>query len=110
MRVVPPLSQLGTCGLELLDHPHEGLQQSQYRLAQPLVPVICALVLLGVVDPPAPVVPLRAVVPPAPVTPPEPMTPPEPLVPPWAVVPPEPAAPPAPPLLPPAQRPQVWLQ
>jgi len=26
------------------------------------------------------------------------------------VVPPEPAAPPAPPLLPPAQRPQVWLQ
>jgi hypothetical protein len=107
MRVVPPLSQLGTGGLELLDHPQEGLQQSQYRLAQPLVPVICALVLPGVVDPPAPVVPPRAVVP---VTPPEPMTPPDPLVPPWAVFPPEPAAPPAPPLLPPAQRPQVWLQ
>jgi hypothetical protein len=79
--------------LEFAFHPHEGLQQSQYRLAQPFVPEICGLVLPGVGTPPPP---------------PAPDTPPEPAAPPRADEPAEPEPPPAPGLLP--QRPQVKLQ
>jgi len=85
------LAQLGTGGLELSVHPHEGLQQSQYRLAQPLVPVICGFVLPEPETPPLPDIPPVLVVLPVP------------LAPPLADAPPAPA-------LPLPHRPQVKLQ
>jgi hypothetical protein len=101
IRVVPSFWQLGT----LVVHEHEGLQQSQYRVAKPLLPVMGGLVDPGVVTPPPPLLPV-------PVEPPwlEPVAPPadgtvDPPAPPRLDV------PPAPPLvLLPEQRPQLRLQ
>src|SRR5215203_1476726 len=79
-------------------HPHEALQQSQYRDAQPLVPLAIGGGCITV--PPDPVVPALPVVPPrpaAPVLPAVPVVPPRPLVPALPVVPPRPVVPPVPP-------------
>src|SRR4051794_31599126 len=84
----------------LPDQPQEGLQQSQYRDAQPFMPPLmgggCMTLLLPV--PPVPVVPAVPLVPALPVVPPVPVVPARPVVPAEPVLPalPEPVPEPPP--------------